>query len=396
MNSDFYIKNSILQSSSFVLSILLNLFSIPVLIIQLGAENYGISSVCIAVNNIFGLTNMGLGSSLVHHISKYIKVDNDIGYKTLVTTSTVFVLFNSLLIILFINIFSKDLTNVLYSGNDTSLFEACLTITIYSTPFLFLKLITESVVRAEKKIWYESIFNFLFSLVFFISTISTMFFDEGILFFLQFRVIVLAIVCLLYSFLILKLKVISLKDIKKLELKSIMKFGLNDISVQLSNSLIQNAPIFFINKIFGAQFVLIVEVPKRILDLLGSLTYRFTSVIFPVISQLKKSIKEFSNYAIINFSTIRILIFLPCFFAINNFLNIYLGDEFDFKMTSVAVSMTFFYLNMSLSQTNCLIYNGVNLPHINAYFSNVLALFMIICYSIFYRLNIEFTHFHVT
>ncbi|MDB4048309.1 hypothetical protein N9494_03465 [Polaribacter sp.] len=396
MNSDFYIKNSILQSSSFALSILLNLFSIPFLISQLGTENYGISAVCIAVNNVFGLSNLGLGSSLVHHISKYIKVDNYNNYKTLVTFSTIFVLFNSLLIVLFINTFSKDLTNVLYSGNDKGLFLACLTVTIYSTPFLFLKLITESVVRAEKKIWYESVFNFSFSLVFFFSTISTVFFDQGVLFFLQSRVIILAIVCLVYAFLILKLKVISLKDIKKLELKSIMKFGLNDISVQLSNSLIQNAPIFFINKIFGAQFVLIVEVPKRILDLLVSLTYRFTSIIFPVVSQLKKSILEFSNYAIVSFSTIRVLIFLPCFFAINNFLKIYLGVDFDFNMTSVAVSMTFFYFGMSLSQTNSLIYNGLNLPHINSYFSFFLALLMVICYTVFYWFNIGFTYFHVT
>lgn len=396
MNSDFYIKNSILQSSSFALSILLNLFSIPFLISQLGTENYGISAVCIALNNVFGLTNLGLGSSLVHHISKYIKVENYKDYNTLVTFSTIFVLFNSLLIVLFINVLDKEVTNILYSGNDTGLFQACLSVTILSTPFLFLKLITESVVRAEKKIWYESVFNFSFSLVFFFSTITTVFFDQGVLFFLEFRVIVLAIVCLLYSLLILKLKVISLKDIKKLELKSIVKFGLNDISVQLSNSLIQNAPIFFINKIFGAQFVLIVEVPKRILDLLVSLTYRFTSIIFPVISQLKKSIKEFSNYAIVSFSSIRVLIFLPCFFAINNFLKIYLGVEFDSNMTSVAISMTFFYFGMSLSQTNSLIYNGLNLPHINSYFSLFLALLMVICYSIFYWFNIGFTYFYLT
>lgn len=395
-NSDFYIKNSILQSSSFILSVLLNLFSVPMLISHLGSENYGISAVCIAVNNIFGLSNLGLGSSLVHHISKYIKHSDDDNYKTLVTISTIFVLFNSLLIVLLINIFSLEFTNLLYRGNDTNLFQACLIVTIYSTPFLFLKLVTESVVRAEKKIWYESVFNFSFSLVFFLSTMITVFFDDGILFFLQSRLIILGTISLLYSLLILRFKLIFLEDIKKLELKSIFKFGLNDISVQLSNSLIQNAPIFFVNKIFGAQFVFIVEVPKRILDLLVSLTYRFTSIIFPVISQLNKSIREFNNYAIVSYSSLRVLIFLPCFFAIDNFLKIYLGSEFDFNMTSMAVSMTFFYFGMSLCQTNSLIYNGLNLPQINAYFTFFLALIMIISYVIFYCFDVEFKYFYLT
>lgn len=396
MSSDIFLKNSILQSSSFALSILLNLFSIPLLIAQLGTENYGISAVCIAVNNVFGLSNLGLGSSLVHHISRYIKVDDYKGYKTLVTSSIIFVLFNSLLIVLLTKIFKDEFVNILYSGQDRVLFQSCLAITIYSTPFLFLKLVTESVVRAEKKIWYESVFNFAFSLVFFFSTVATIFSDQGVIFFLQVRVIVLAGVSLLYSFLILKLKALTLKDLRKLEIKSIVKFGLNDISVQLSNSLIQNAPIFFINKFYGSQFVLILEVPKRILDLLVSFTYRFTSIVFPVIAQLKKSINEFSHYALVSFSTIRVLIFLPCFFGINNFLKIYLGVEYDASMGSMAVSMTCFYFGMSLSQTNSLIYNGRNMPHINSYFSASLALVMIICYAISYYLSADFKYVYLT
>jgi O-antigen/teichoic acid export membrane protein len=165
MDKRVLIKNSGIGLLQYVLTAVIALVSVPVFIHRLGLELYGSFALVSVIGNLGLLTNLGLNSSLLVHISRQGKCresDHDI-----VGTQIILSVIISLFIILTV-VFRGPIIRNLFSVPEQHVAEAMklLIYLVFANAFLLLGQTFSAIIDALQKIYLTNISQFVYSIIY--------------------------------------------------------------------------------------------------------------------------------------------------------------------------------------------------------------------------------------
>ena len=277
----------IVQNTSFLLignifSYIIGFLTITYTARYLGAENFGILSLALAITGLFGVfMDLGLSSWMIREISKDKSLTNKY-YSNIAVLKIIFSILTFFLIVLVVSTigYPQTVTNTIY----------LITLSMIFTSFYG---IFNSVFTAYEEMFYPSISIILNSILIFLGILITMYYQLSIIFFASWYIIA-SLVVLVYSIIIYSYKFHLPKfgidtGFWKSTIKEAWPFGVTTMLISIYywiDSLILSIMV-------GNEAVGWYNAAYRLIFVLLFIPIVFNTVIFPVMSQFYSTSSDY-------------------------------------------------------------------------------------------------------
>jgi len=393
-NKKRVLKNSAFNSLAWIFQVLFHIAIIPLIINNIGMEEFGLYSISLIFVGYFSLT-VGLNHAVIKYISEYYEKDDLKSVEAIINNSLLINLFISIIGMLLIVIFSKNCALNIFKIPEKLYFDAIIIFKITGFGFVSttLNLFYLSIFKALQRYDVIGITIFFMSIVHFLIDFVIIMLLGNIELLVLALVGVQSLSCMIYH-MRLKRIIQGVHIYPKYEKKyftNILHFSTFSFTASLAARLCFNLDRLFIGIILGTQAVGGYFTAQAPLQKMNNLGNKVLEIFFPYTSQMlalnnMKSIKrvyiKVSKYILF----ISISIFIPIIICSYEILSFWINEEVARNISLItSILATSFFINFQgiLPSTVNL---GVGRPKINWTFS-VINLFItaIIIYPMLIR-----------
>lgn len=371
------IRNSLLNCFGAIIPALANLISVPVLIRNLGAENYGLLTLVLALVGYFSILDVNLTQGATRFISEFDSKGNIKSSNEIISLGLMIYLLIGFGGMLLIWGFSPLLINEVFIVPVESIDVALSVLKIAAVSFLFsqIQAFLISIPQAMQRYSLSSLVECFFGSIAPFSSMVVSVLGYGIEEIVLIRLVVSVVNVFILVFFLYKLRPkfsFGLCD-KQLRGK-VFSFSVYSYLSSIAAVTYAQADKLILGTILNLQSITLFSIPATLINRIFSMTYRLGSVVYPAASvlntlgdqgKLKKLYLNSSKYlAIINLYIVGVFIIYG-----KDLLRFWVGPQF---VKSGYPIMVFILLSMlfdSLTNLPSLINNAVAHPRLTGIFA---------------------------
>ncbi|QLY79121.1 lipopolysaccharide biosynthesis protein [Clostridium intestinale] len=316
-SSKIYTLGTITSSISIVVSILANIAIVPILLNNLGKEQYGI---WLTLSSIFGAMNiadLGIGQSVSKLISQNSDTEDREEYITSIISTAFFTSVMISIVILLINIvisfFAEKILNLDGYNIQNLYIILCVNFLIN-----FVFSIFNNILIGYKRIYLSNILIIIRSILMLVSNYAFFKYSNDIKK-LAIVYTVTSVIVFVISIIFIKKRskgtIISIKAYDKKLLKVILKPGIFFFLIQVSGIIVYNTDNIILTNFIGAEIVALYFSAYKIIDIFMKLIFVVSDNIFPFISALHGK-KDIGQIRTLNIITSKVSIIMCVFLSI--------------------------------------------------------------------------------
>jgi O-antigen/teichoic acid export membrane protein len=375
-----------------VLSMGINLISFalltPFLVNELGTETYGIYLIVNSIAGFMSIMDFGVSGASVRQFSYYFAKKDIYKFNQVFSCS---VLIYSVIGIVFSGIILMLIkSNIIWGFFGQGLLnKKSIEIALYlSVVTIFLNLILGVFSNVTFSIQRNDLYalgNIIITVTQIPMTIVLVKSGYGLIGVLFAKII--SILIGIFSYSIINRKLIGpiklIFEFEKVVFKDLISFGFYNFLTQISNGLIGQLDKVIISASLGPEFVTYYSVPLSVTQRIHSFVATAANVIFPVTSELQANNQK--NIIVSLYRKSQNLILLICSLLILPFLlftedifSIWIGKEFAKASCEIFTIILISYVFIGSNIPSYFMFNGLNLPKYNAYYSVLSALIKIL------------------
>lgn len=305
----FFLKNIFWNLSGYIVPIFAAVFSIPIIISNIGIERFGVLTLIFSMIGFMNIFDFGLTRSITNSVIKYKEEDNHNSVLSVINTGCIIIFSVALIISILIQLFSDQIVSSIFSVSKVIFDETktSLSIIAISLPFVIIQGASVSVLEAFGHFKYISLTKTPFSILMY-ALPAVMSFISPTLVYVSISLCVLRIFMAL-SFWLLQRRIVSsyvngflVAENAKISFRTageLLKYG---GWVSVSNII---APImlyidrFFVASIVGAGLVAYYTTPFEMISKMSILAVSVSGVLFPLLAKhLKTDVVIANSYYI--------------------------------------------------------------------------------------------------
>lgn len=340
INNKLIFKNISINLISQIFPIISALVSIPILIANLGVNNFGLLTLAWMITGYFGLLDLGLGRAVTKFVSEKVNEKNTSEMNKLLSTSIILAFCMGIIGFILLYIFSDTLVNSVFKINKQDSISSIIALKILSlsVPSIILSGVLSGVLQAHQRFDYVNIVR--------VPVGALMFFGPAMISLYKPNSLVLVFICLacirivetifnFYFFVKLShFKILNLKlDLNYT--KKLFNFGSWMTVSSLISPLLIYLDRFFISSLISVSAVAYYAAPAEMTSKLMIIPGAIIGVMFPAMGTLLKSNKEKAINLYRNGIKYTFLIMYPIVTILLTFSNelliIWLGNEYATK-----------------------------------------------------------------
>jgi O-antigen/teichoic acid export membrane protein len=345
------LSNAVWNIISLVIAAAAGFITMPIIINGIGISNFGLYGIIMMIGGFVALQDMGLGEATLRFVSKYYGRNDLEGVnRVLGATLSVYLVSGTLVCILAI-IFAPNIISLFEMEADL-VSDAVYSLRIASVGFVFLTIgatfqkVPEAMLRYDISSKVGIVLTST-RLVLVIVIIKLGYGIIGLVWLLTLNSMAMVLVYMLISRRLIK-GLHCLPNFKRSGIKEVFSYGLFSFANQLIGSMSNYVDRFILGIYFGVAEVGFLTAPKDLLTQASGLTGAAGQALFPRFSSMhdnKQGIAQLyvdSTWMLLCFS---LLLFLPIFVLLPEFLALWISPEFSQNSSAVA---QLFALNFSL------------------------------------------------
>lgn len=309
MIKSFFLRNILWNLSGFIVPIFAAVFSIPIIISNIGIERFGVLTLIFSMIGFMNIFDFGLTRSITHSVIKYKEEDNHNSVVSVINTGSIIIFSVALIISVLLQLFSDQIASSVFSVSKIIFDETktSLSIIAISLPFVIIQGASVSVLEAFGHFKYISLTKTPFSILMY-ALPAVMSFISPTLVYISISLCVLRVFMAL-SFWLLQRRIVNsyangflVAENAKISFcmaGELFKYG---GWVSVSNII---APImlyidrFFVASIVGAGLVAYYTTPFEMISKMSILAVSVSGVLFPLLAKhLKTDVTIANSYYI--------------------------------------------------------------------------------------------------
>lgn len=360
----------------------------PFLVKQLGVELYGIYITITAITGFMSIMDLGIAGASVRQFSHYYALKEYRKFNIVYSLSLVIYVFIGLFVFILIYVLLN--TGMIpflfgqYSGNSEIITKALL-LSAGTVFFNMVLLVNSNISMALQQNDYYALGKIIITLSQAFLTIIFILLGYSLIGVVFAKLI--SVLIGITTYVVINKKIISsIKIVFEYDsflFKDLVSFGFYNSLTQISNGLIGQLDKVIISFFLGPEFVTYYSIPMSAAQRIHSLVATAANVLFPVTSELEANNKmgtllnlyKKSQNLILLLSSILIL---PFILFSNDILNIWLGSEFTLEAGRLFVIILISHIVIGSNIPSYFMFNGLNKPKYNAYYSLLTAFIKII------------------
>lgn len=386
-------KKMFRNSSYNVFAMIINLITFalltPFLVKGLGVELYGIYLTISAITGFMSIMDLGIAGASVRQFSHYFTLKEYRKFNQVYTISLlIYTVLGLVIFMLILLITNSNIISILF-GSQSAQYYSEIGIALFISAFtVFLNmvlLVNSNISMALQQNNFYALGKIIITISQAILTIAMVLLNFGLI-----GVVIAKLISVLIgiiSYTVINKRIISsikmVFEFDYLLFKDLISFGLYNSVTQISNGVIAQLDRVLISMFLGPEYVSYYAIPMTAAQRIHSLVSTAANVIFPVTSELKANKKiellinlyKKSQNIILFISSILILPFL--LFS-EEVLSIWIGQDFALESKEIFTIILFSYIIIGSNIPSYFMFNGLNLPKYNAYYSLLTAIIKVI------------------
>lgn len=390
LNKKKLLSNSIFSGSSFFISILVRLTTMPYVFNHLNINEYGILALITNILAYFSFFDLGVGRSIIKFLSENNRKNDIDQFNKYLSTGILFYLFVGCLsaLLLWINASTIVITFFEIPTEFHKVAISCLIISGFNFLIVIQNQLLVSIPEAFNRFDISKFFQIITNVISSIITLLIVYLGYGLTEIVYFNVL-FGILTLYVNYQILKQLVPKVKFIFKIDLsilKKMLKFGL---VVMLGNIVFTGYTLFdltFIGSIIGASALAYYSVSSTASRYLHGVVGSILLPIFPLASE--HSVSNKNNFENIYYKANKFSIILSVYLCLilcllsKDILNIWMGESFtknaQLSFVLLVLSWAIFSFTIVSFQTS----EGFGFPKFNLIFALCCTISSVLFYKI--------------
>lgn len=372
------IHNALINTASWMFSIVIGFVFLPYIVNKLGAEAYGVLVLVLAVIGYCAVLDLNLGDAIIKYISEY-RVGNNVKSINEVVGSVISIfllvgILASISIYLASNLLSSRLLKIPLELQPAtqSAFMAGAVGVLFTMILSALSAIPNGVNRYD----ITGKMTMVMGVVINLGTVFLLYFGYGLEEIIILNVSITFLGIIFYYF-INKTLIPGLKQkptYSTMAVKNVLHFGIYSALSRLSGIIQFQGIRLLAGVLLGGSAVTFYVVPFNLISRVMTITSRLGTVIFPLVSELQGK-KDFTSVKNLYVKATRILltistaICLPLLFYGERFIVLWMGNEFGKRTETIMLVLTISLYLDSFTNVPSIVANGLGIPKINSFFS---------------------------
>lgn len=366
-------RNIIYNGSGFVVSTLLTLLATPVLVQQLGTEEYGLWRIALSITGIMGVLESGLVTLIAKYVAEYVSQDDNVKLSGIINLGLIISVIIGVIVTLIIYILSSKITP-LFSGNEISNNQIQSVIKVAAFGFLPLLLRSNglAIQQGLRNFGIWNIFNILQRLTIISTALITSKSSDSIQLVVKNSVLmmwILGLISLLLAFWMIRNRYIKF-SIHSLDIISIFSYLSFASITSFGKKVFGTVDRLIVGAVLGLAGVTYYSVISGVAAQFYGFSASLTRALMPATSSFNAKgdtakIRRYFKFSTLFLLFINIIMGVGLILLSKVFLRIWMGEEFSELVLPAFRILIGVYSIKSIAIPAIKIINGLGMPWVN-------------------------------